>query len=73
MTRGHGILTNTYVPQVRPVNGLCEQLRAGGRKCAFFYNWEELRDLSRPESLAFSYPFTEPIMTPCTKYFCTKG
>lgn len=55
----HGILTNTYVPQVRPVNGLCEQLRAGGRKCAFFYNWEELRDLSRPESLAFSY-FVSP-------------
>ena len=42
-----------------PGPGLCEQLRAGGRKCAFFYNWEELRDLSRPESLAFSY-FVSP-------------
>ena len=47
----HGILTNTYVPQVRPVNGLCEVLSAAGKKCAFFYNWEPLRDLSRPDSL----------------------
>ena len=44
----HGILTNTYVPQARPVNGLCEQLRAAGKTCAFFYDWEELRDLSVP-------------------------
>ena len=51
----HGILTNTYVPQVRPVNGLCEQLAAAGKTCAFFYNWEELRDLIRPSSLAYSY------------------
>ena len=50
----HGILTNTYVPQVRPVKGVCEVLRAAGKKCAFFYNWEELKDLSRPDSLAFA-------------------
>ena len=25
------------------------------KKSAFFYNWEELRDLSRPNSLTFSY------------------
>ena len=47
----HGILTNTYVPQARPVNGLCEVLAAAGKRCAFFYNWEQLRDLSRPGSL----------------------
>ena len=51
----HGTTTNTYAPQVRPVRGLCEVLSANGKKCAFFYNWEELRDLSRPASLAFSY------------------
>ena len=50
----HGILTNTYVPQVRPVKGLCEVLRAAGKKCALVYNWEEIKDLSRPDSLAFS-------------------
>lgn len=51
----HGILTNTYVPQSRPVKGLCEQLAAAGKTCAFFYNWEELRDLSRPSSLTYSF------------------
>jgi len=50
----HGILSNLYAPQVRPVKGLCEQLRTAGKKSAFFYNWEELRDLSRPGSLAYS-------------------
>lgn len=51
----HGTTTNTYAPQVRPVNGLCEVLVRAGKKCAFFYNWEPLRDLSRPGSLTFSY------------------
>ncbi|MBO5198520.1 MAG: alkaline phosphatase family protein [Lachnospiraceae bacterium] len=51
----HGILTNTYTPQVRPVNGLCEQLRAAGKAASFFYNWGELRDLYQPDSLAVSY------------------
>lgn len=50
----HNNLTNTYVPQVRPVRGLCEVLRAAGKTCAFFYNWEELRDLARPDSLTYS-------------------
>lgn len=50
----HGITTNTYVPQVRPVSGLFEQLAAVKKKCAMFYNWEELRDLCRPGSLALS-------------------
>lgn len=51
----HGTTTNTYAPQVRPVKGLCEVLSENGKTCAFFYNWEQLRDLSRPSSLAFSY------------------
>ncbi len=51
----HGITTNTYTPQVRPVKGLCEVLSDAGKDCAFFYNWEELRDLSRPGSLIKSY------------------
>ncbi len=51
----HGITTNLYMPQVRPVKGLCEVLKSHGRKCAFFYDWEELRDLTRPGSLDFSF------------------
>lgn len=62
----HGILTNTYVPQVRPVRGLCEQLSAAGKICSFFYNWEELRDLSRPASLAYSF-FVSGAFYPCEK------
>lgn len=51
----HGTTTNTYMPQVRPIRGLCEVLLANKKRSAFFYNWEEIRDLSRPNSLAFSY------------------
>lgn len=51
----HGTTTNTYAPQVRPIQGLCEVLNQNNKKSAFFYNWEELRDLSRPGSLCFSY------------------
>ena len=51
----HGTTTNTYAPQVRPVKGLCETLTENGKKCAFFYSWAELRDLTRPSSLIFSY------------------
>ena len=50
----HGTTTNTYAPQVRPIKGLCEILRENKKKSAFFYNWEELRDLSRPGSLTLS-------------------
>lgn len=50
----HGILSNTYVPQVRPIVGLFDQLRKHGKSAASFYNWEQLRDLSRPDSLAHS-------------------
>lgn len=49
----HGILTNTFTPQVRPVKGLFEQLRAYDKKCSFFYGWGELKDLYHPDSLAY--------------------
>ena len=47
----HGTTTNTYAPQVRPIKGICEVLLKNKRTSAFFYNWEEIRDLSRPASL----------------------
>ena len=47
----HGTTTNVYVPQVRPVTGLCEVLKQANRNTAIFYNWEDLRDISRPNSL----------------------
>jgi predicted AlkP superfamily pyrophosphatase or phosphodiesterase len=51
----HGTTTNTYMPQVRPVKGLCEVLKDAKKTCAMFYNWEQLRDMTRPGSLAYSY------------------
>ena len=41
----HGVLTNTIVPQNYPVDGLVERLAAAGKRTAFFYMWEQLRDL----------------------------
>jgi predicted AlkP superfamily pyrophosphatase or phosphodiesterase len=52
--QGHGLLTNTYVPQVRPVKGIFEKVRAAGGVCAMFYGWEELRDICPPGSLNFA-------------------
>ena len=48
----HVITTNTYVTQVRPIEGLCERLDRAEKKSAFFYTWEELRDLTRMDHLA---------------------
>ena len=57
----HGTTDNVYTPQVRPIKGLCEVLEPAGKKCAFFYNWEQLRDLTRPGSLAYSYFMSQSI------------
>lgn len=56
----HGITTNLYTPQVRPVPGLFEVLNGAGLSCAMFYTWEELRDVSRPGSLLFSHFVRDP-------------
>lgn len=51
----HGVTTNEWQPMARPLPGLVDQARAAGRRCAFFHNWEPLRNLNLPGSLAFSY------------------
>jgi len=51
----HGITTNTWTPQVRPVPGMIEEIRRAGCRTASFFNWEQLRDLSRPGSLDASF------------------
>lgn len=51
----HGITTNEWVPMARPLPGLFDLAHAAGRRCASFYNWEPLRNLSRPESLDFAF------------------
>ncbi|MBQ9984950.1 MAG: alkaline phosphatase family protein [Oscillospiraceae bacterium] len=47
----HGISTNLYMPPVRPINGLLEQLAAAGKRSTVYYDWEQLRDLWRPGSV----------------------
>nr|MBQ4318241.1 alkaline phosphatase family protein [Clostridia bacterium] len=51
----HGITSNVYIPMANPINGLFEVLSRSGKKCSAFYGWEELRDISRPGSLLFTY------------------
>jgi predicted AlkP superfamily pyrophosphatase or phosphodiesterase len=50
----HGINTNTFHPLVRHVPSLIEAAKDAGKRTGFFYNWEELRDLSMPGKLDFS-------------------
>ena len=66
----HGTLVNTYMPQVRPVDGLFEQLKKADKVSAMFYGWEPLRDISRPGSLkcaeyinAYSFEHTDAMLT----------
>ncbi|MCK6579961.1 MAG: alkaline phosphatase family protein [Anaerolineae bacterium] len=51
----HGILSNSYAPMARPVIGLFDAANDAGKVCGSLYNWEELRDLSKPGSLHYSF------------------
>jgi hypothetical protein len=50
----HGVTTNTWTPMARPLPGLFDVARAAGKRCGFFYNWEPLRNVGLPGSLAYS-------------------
>ena len=50
----HGVLTNDWVEMAHPVPGLIDLAHGAGLFTASFYNWEPLRDLSRPKSLSLS-------------------
>ena len=50
----HGTTTNIFMPQVRPIDGLFEVLKQARKSSAIFYNWEDLRDISEPNSLTHS-------------------
>ena len=51
----HGITTNTWAPTAGNGIGLMEVLHQSGRRAVSFYNWEEVRDVSRPGSLAAAF------------------
>ena len=66
----HGLLSNTYVPQVRPVTGLFETLNRKKSVNAMFYGWEELRDIAPPGALtyatyqhSYSEEYTDTLLT----------
>ena len=50
----HGILTNTYVPQVRPIKGIFEKIKDFGGVSAMYYGWEPLRDIALPGALTYA-------------------
>lgn len=51
----HGVTTNSWQPMARPIPGLVDLAHKADKKCAFFYDWEPLRNLSQPGSLDFAY------------------
>jgi predicted AlkP superfamily pyrophosphatase or phosphodiesterase len=52
----HGITSNVWTPLARPLPGLVDLAKQQlGLRSAFFINWEELRDVSRPGSLSYSW------------------
>lgn len=50
----HGITDNHFHPFARELDGLWETARKFEKRTAAFYDWEELRDLGRPGTLAYS-------------------
>lgn len=50
----HGILSNTYVPQVRPVLGIFEKVKQAGGTCAMFYGWDPIRDVALPGAIHYA-------------------
>lgn len=49
----HGTITNTFMPPVHPINGLFEQLKNAGKKCAMFYSWEPIRQVAGFNNLKY--------------------
>ena len=51
----HGIHTNTWQPLKKDVPDICEVLNQNDIRSAMFYNWETLKNLTRPEKGSVSY------------------
>ena len=50
----HGIITNDYMPPVRPIRGLAEQLERVDKTCAAFYGWEPMRHVWTSGNMKYS-------------------
>ena len=52
----HGVSTNHFIENNHPINGIIEMLANHGKTSAFFYCWEELRNLCTPgKHLSYSW------------------
>jgi predicted AlkP superfamily pyrophosphatase or phosphodiesterase len=51
----HGVTTNEWQPMARPLPGLIDVASTAGKSCGAIYNWEMLRNISRPLTLSFAY------------------
>ncbi len=58
-TERHGVTTNLWMPPVRPVDSITDAARKADLTTAAVYNWEPLRDLSRPGSLHISLMYKD--------------
>ena len=63
----HGVLTNTYTPPVRPVDGIAELAHKAGKTCGAFYSWEPIRHIWQSESMVCSlflgFPDSDRLLT----------
>lgn len=50
----HGITTNSYMPMVRPVSGLFEQIKNAEGISAMYYGWGRMRDVAHPMACKYS-------------------
>ena len=50
----HGIMTNTFTPFARPVDGIFEVIKNARGLCSMHYGWEPLRDLSVPSTVKWA-------------------
>ena len=56
----HGIITNTWNTSDRLIPSVIDLVHFEGMTTASFYNWEPLRDLSKPGSLNASFFLITP-------------
>lgn len=55
----HKCTSNSYTKPEKDVRSICDVLCHRDLKCAMLYSWEQLRDLTRPNDIAFSYYINE--------------
>jgi len=60
----HCVTSNTWVPMENPIPGLVDLAHEGDLLTAFFYTWEQLRNLTQPGSLTYSFFINEKYNLP---------